>query len=240
MKKYSAFLLWIFSFSVFAETLINPVVDVNQVKAFGLWRIYNAGSTIYIVDKEKTRFLRMDLSTNRPTYYDENRLAYSLFSNGSSKSGSILSATHPWIKDVDAAKNQTVNANLLNGLFGFGEKRFKVENNNLIIYNVTDLNEQTQILKTQITLKKYSNAVINEGSQTVSNFEESIVISPSNILIPPRIIGDCATTYSSENQKLTIPCLVINGQTIIYEIELNQIPETLNFQTDLSSFERVQ
>jgi len=241
MKKSMIGLLFFScSFSLFAETLTDPVVDVTQAKIFGLWRVYNSGSTIYIVDKEKRRFLRMDASSNRPVYYNEERLAFSLFDNGTSKAGNILSETHPWLKDVETAKNIEVSAHLLNGLFGFGEKRFQVDNETLTIYNQSDLDDTTQTLKTQITLKKYSNAVINKGTQTVSNFEESIVIAPSNILVPPRILGDCVTTYSNETQKLIIPCLVINGQTIIYEIQLKQTPDTLNFTADLFSFKRVQ
>jgi len=53
--------------------------------------------------------------------------------------------------------------------------------------------------------------VVHEGSSTNANFGATVIVDANDIPRPARILGDCVTTYSAEEQKLTVSCLRVNN-----------------------------
>lgn len=51
---------------------------------------------------------------------------------------------------------------------------------------------------------------------------------------------DCSANYNPATGILSVPCFNIGSDRTIYQINLKQIPETLDFSADLPSFIRVQ
>ncbi len=57
MKKYLFIILLALITTNSFATEKDPIVDVNVVEEFGIWRVYNSGSRIYIVDSLKGRII---------------------------------------------------------------------------------------------------------------------------------------------------------------------------------------
>lgn len=243
----SLFILFVtFSHVSFATEVEDPIVDVNKTKEFGLWRIYNAGTTITILDTQKGSFFRINVTGNNPSYYaaveqEANKQGYLLHKSGTAGSLSTLDASHPYQQEANQAAQTEISAHLQNGVtYGYGVKRFRVQDDMLIVYDEGDFDEISGLALAKLVLNKFSNGVVYEGFSTTAKFDPTIIINAEEIPGPAKVLGDCSATYSSAEQKLTIPCLSIDGSNAIYEIDLNQTPSTVNFSADLNTFTQVQ
>lgn len=248
MKNFLLFILLFVTFShiSFAADVEDPIVDVNKTKEFGLWRIYNSGTTITVLDTKKGSFFRMEATSGNPQYYaiveqETEKQGFLLHDSGTAGSLSALSTSHPYQQAANQAAITEISAHLQEGtVYGFGEKRFRVQDDVLTIYNEVDFDVIADRASSQLVLKKFTNGVVYEGTSTTAKFDPTIIVNAENIPGPARVLGDCVATYSSAEQKLTIPCLKFAGDNTIYEINLNQFPDTINFSADLDTFSEVQ
>ncbi len=59
MKKYLSIVLLALTVNSSFAAESDPIVDVNVVEEFGIWRVYNSGDEIYIVDSIKGRIIEV-------------------------------------------------------------------------------------------------------------------------------------------------------------------------------------
>lgn len=189
MKKYLFLALLALtannSFAVDKE----PIVDVNVVEEFGIWRIYNSGDNIYIVDSLKGRIIR----AGDNGYFNYHPLEGGVYSYSPSNDGtsSISSSSLDYPQSIaNIATTTTVTAHLQNGIFGFEESNFQVDGDTLFIYDEDNYNGATKDASLKMVLNKFSNRVLVEGSKNTSNFEPTIVVSADDITGPAKILGD--------------------------------------------------
>ncbi len=163
---------------------------------------------------------------------------YSSFSSGTTSLSS--NPSYPNSEFKTATETIAPTAHLQNGLFNFEELSFQIDGDTMIIYDKKNYNDATKEASLKMVLNKYSNRVLVEGPENTSNFEPTDVVSPSDIAGPAKILGDCNANYDPATGILSIPCFSIGNERTVHQINLNQIPDTVDFSADLQTFIRVQ
>ena len=238
MKKYLFIVLFTLAVNNSFAIEKNPIVDVNVVEEFGLWRVYNKGVSIFIVDSLRGRVILIANDGSFSYFLPEGGwYSYSPFSTGATRLG--ISA-YPSSIFKTATSIIAPTAHLKNGLFDFEESKFQINGETMIIYDKDNYNDATKEASLKMVLNKYSNRVLVEGPKSTSNFEPTDVISASDVAGPAKILGDCNANYNPTTRILSIPCFNIGNERTIHQINLNQTPDTLNFSADLQTFIRVQ
>ncbi|MCF6203573.1 MAG: hypothetical protein L3J59_07880 [Methylococcaceae bacterium] len=240
MKKYLSIVLLALTINSSFAVENNPIVDVNVVEEFGIWRVYNSGDEIYVVDSIKGRIITAgDYINGGFQYYlpEGDVYVYSSFSSGTT---SISSASYPNSEFKTATETIAPTAHLQNGLFNFEEISFQIDGDTMIIYDKKNYNEATKEASLKMVLNKYSNRVLVEGPENTNNFEPTDVVGPGDIAGPAKILGDCNANYNPATGILSIPCFSMGNDRTVHQINLNQIPGTVDFSADLDTFIRVQ
>jgi hypothetical protein len=238
MKKYLSIVLLALTVNSSFAAENDPIVDVNVVEEFGIWRVYNSGDDIYIVDSIKGRIIRVE--DDGYFYYhlpEGGRYSYPPSNSGTAE---IVTIAYPNSIFNTATETITPTAHLQEGLFSFEESRFLINGETMLIYDKDNYNDATKKASLKMVLNKYSNRVLVEGPENTNNFEPTDVVNASDIAGPAKILGDCNANYNPATGILSIPCFSIGNDRTVHQINLNQTPETLNFSADLQTFIRVQ
>lgn len=216
----------------------DPIVNVNKTVKFGIWRVYNEGSYIYFTDKEDKHYLKVEFTTNDPTFSGpDGRLL--LHDTGTAGQQGFLDDTHPYAISAAKALEIEPSGHLQVGRYGFGDKRFLVTENSITVFNAGNEDNSGNIFPSTV-LKKYSNGVVREGTYTSTIVEATKVLDKNNIAGPAVILGDCLATYSATTGLVTIPCLSVESDNTVFRVTQQQIPNTLTFEVGKDSVTRVQ
>ncbi len=229
-------LISISSMSFALEVQKNPIVDINQVQSFGIWRIYNAGDKLYLIDSLKGRIVEATTLNYYPSSEDD--FFYFFFSH----TGSASSTSGNYPNKAAAKATQTPNAIIQDGFFGYQNTRLSIEGDNMSIFPISNNNYDAinNTARFKMVLNKYSNRIFVKGPDTETNFEPNVTVTSSNMPTAVRTLGNCAANYNPATGTLTVPCFTIGDERTIYEIDLKQFPDTLNFGADLPSFKTIQ
>ena len=240
MKKYLFIVFLILAVNNSFAVEKDPIIDINVVEEFGIWRVYNSGSNIYIVDSLRGRMISAGNYINGGFKYhlpEGGVYTYSSFSSGAE---SLDGSSYPNSEFKIATETIVPTAHLQNGVFNFEDSIFQIDGDTMIIYDKKNYNDATKEASLKMVLNKYSNRVLVEGSENTSNFEPTDVVSPSDIAGPAKILGDCNANYNPATGILNIPCFSIGNDRTVHQINLNQISDTVDFSADLQTFIRVQ
>ncbi len=238
MKKYLLIVLLALTVNSSFAAESDPIVDVNVVEEFGIWRVYNSGDEIYIVDSIKGRIIRVE-DDGYFNYHLPEGGRYS-YSTGNIGTTEIVAFAYPNSIFNTATETITPTAHLQDGFFNFEESRFQINGETMFIYYQGNYNDATKKASLKMVLNKYSNRVLVEGPENTNNFEPTDVVSVSDIAGPAKILGDCNANYNPATGILSIPCLSIGNDRTVHQINLNKMPDTLDFSADLQTFIRVQ
>ncbi len=142
MKKYLSIVLLVLTFNNSFAAENNPIVDVNVVEEFGIWRVYNSGSYIYIVDSIKGRIIRVE---------DDGYFNYHLPEGGSyqyqpgTSGTTAINTTIAYPNSIFSTVTETITptAHLQDGLFGFEKSKFQINGETMFIYDKDNYNNVT-------------------------------------------------------------------------------------------------
>ena len=238
MKKYLSIVLLALTVNCSFATENDPIVDVNVVEEFGIWRVYNSGNYIYIVDSIKGRIIQVE--KDGYIHYRLPEGGYYTYAPNNIGTSAIGTSAYPNSIFNIATETITPTAHLQDGFFDFEESRFQINGETMFIYDKDNYNDATKKASLKMVLNKYSNRVLVEGPENTSNFEPTDVVSASDIAGPAKILGDCNANYNPATGILSIPCFSIGNDRTVHQINLNKKPETLDFSADLQTFIRVQ
>jgi hypothetical protein len=238
MKKYLSIVLLALTVNSSFAAENDPIVDVNVVEEFGIWRVYNDGTYIYFSDKEDKHYLKVGFTTNDPVFSGpDGRLL--LHDTGTAGQLGFIDDNHPYALSAAKALEIEPSGHLQAGRYGFGDKQFIVTEDSITVFNKGNKDSLGNIFPSTV-LKKYSNGIVREGTSTSTIVEATKVLDKNNIAGPAAVLGDCNAKYDPATGILSIPCFSIGNDRTVHQINLNQIPDTVDFSADLQTFIRVQ
>jgi len=221
MKKYFTLLSFVFllnsPLATAEEVLVsNPIVIVNKALEFGIWRIYNDGNEIAIVDRVEGNYL--DFSY--PSFYSKDGGLY-LDSDGTSSQTSIYTN--------EEALQAESKGELQDGRYGFLDKRYVVKGDTLTIFDIEDELSPGNVSSYQV-LEKNSNGLKHVGTETTTIVEATKTVDGNSVAAPVGAPGDCLAKYFPATGEVVIPCLSVDGEEIVYHVKQHQVPGTMTFE----------
>ncbi len=231
MKKYFTLLSFVFllnsSLVAAEEALVsNPIVIVNRALEFGIWRIYNDGNEIAIVDRVDGNYLETDSNY----FYSKEGGLY--FSNDGT-------ATQTVIRTKEEALQAVSKGQLQDGRYGYLNKRFVVKGDTLTIFHI-DAELSPGNVSTFQVLEKNSNGLTHVGTETTTTVEATKTLDGNNVIVPTGIPSDCLASYLPATGEVIIPCLSVEGSNTVYRVKQHQIPGTMTFEVGDGDVSRVR
>ncbi len=233
-----AFTFFICSFLMIKNSLAeDQIVNTGNAVQFGVWKVYNAGADIYFVDRDASQFVINEFATNPPVFYTEkNRIFISTFGASIIHDRDLGDSTE---KEVKAALAAKIKGQLQDGRYRFGSKRYVVSGDTVSIFNEGAEDSQGEVNVATI-LKKFSNGMVFNGPNASTIIQPTVMLDANAMPVPAKILGDCLATYSAETGRVEIPCLSIIGDTTVYHVGQQQIPDTLTFEVKQNDITPVQ
>jgi len=207
------------------------VADHKKAVGFGIWRIYNTGTTVYIIDEKDKRWIQSGWTTNDPHFWDGD---FSRLLLGSGSVGELeIGLDHEYFAEVSEGLAAPISKQLADGIYSFGDKRFEVKGDHLAVYNRGARNGE-ELPTPGAIINKYSNGLLHNGMEMQHTIEPSVVLDANSVSTPTLIEGDCLATYSAETGLVNIPCLNLIGgsNNTIYQVKQHQIPGSLTFEVN--------
>jgi hypothetical protein len=241
MKKYFlllSFALYLMNFSIASADEAPIIVDQKKSISFGIWRIYNSGSVIYIIDEEDKRFVRADPSNNLYNFFVE-RQQNVLHRTGAIGDAGVASSNSVPVTEAVEGLETNLSGHLRDGRYSFGSKRFDVVGDTLALFydGQAGLSGDTAPLT---ILKKYSNGLEHQGESLRHTFDPTVVLDINDVPGPVVTVGDCLATYFPETGRVDIPCLSVKGRNTIYSVGQQKQPDSLTFEVNDNDIIRVQ
>lgn len=180
MKRVSEICILIFlllpSLVVTAEDLpvINPIVSATKALDFGIWRVYNAGTRVFVIDPDRSYYLQVK-PTSKSIIVETPEISYTLVDNGTTGANTPTDITDELAQaGLDAeSKGQMINAR-----YQFGNKIFLVDGDTMTIFNIQDEDQLTGVAAPRTMINKYSNGIAHVGTRHVSVIDETFSITP--------------------------------------------------------------
>ncbi len=190
----------------------NPIINMNKVVNFGIWRVYNSGNSIYFVDQKEGNSLFVGVKMGK----DEFRFSSTDGTTVLLFDGSIMRfGGKSWVP-IEARTNESI-GKLKNGRYGFGSTRFLVKENTITIFDVDNETESGAIMPAT-TLNKYANGVTYTGTAAPIIIDPTTVLDASDIVGSAVVLGDCLASYSGP-EEIIIPCLSVEGSDTVYRVK---------------------
>ncbi|MCF6203759.1 MAG: hypothetical protein L3J59_08830 [Methylococcaceae bacterium] len=210
------------------ETLVsNPIVIVNRALEFGIWRIYNDGDEIFIVDRVDGNYL-----DTYGSYFYTKEGGLRLRADGTS-SRTASSNTK------EEALQAESKGQLQDGRYGFLKKRFVVKGDTLTIFTI-DKELSPGNVSTYQVLEKYSNGLTHVGTDTTTIVEATKTVDENSNTIPTGMPSNCLASYLPATGEVIIPCLSVEGSNIVYRVKQHQVPGTMTFEVRDGDVSRVE
>ncbi len=192
------FVLLASTFAAAGPSVINPIVATDRALEFGVWRVYNAGNTILLIDTEGSRYIELSSSLE---YVQEVGKEFLLFESGGS---AMNSADSMFDENVQSALTAESNGQLNNARYLFGIRAYLVNEDTLTIFDIDDEDGSGDITP-RIVINRFSNRVEYTGTTTISVFDPTVSITPPGDDFSARLDVD----GNGSNDALTDGLLVI-------------------------------
>ncbi len=239
MKKYFlllSFALYLMNSSITSAEDAPLIVDQKKAISFGIWRIYNTGDAIFIIDEEDRRFVHILIYGSYEYRFFVDGQVNVLLDSGSILDGGVISSDPSRLVEGLETK---LSGHLRDGRYSYGQKRFDVVDDTLTLFykGETDLTGKTPRLT---ILKKYSNGLVHQGRDLTHTFDPSVVLDKNDVPGSIVTVGDCLVTYLPETGRVDIPCLSVKGRNTIYNVELQKQADSMAFEVNDNDIVRVQ
>jgi hypothetical protein len=241
MKKFLLLLgtlLYVLNFSLAMAEDAPLIAERKKAVSFGIWRIYNTGDDIFIIDEKDRRFIHAEWTTNEYQFNIKNQ-GLLLGRRGTIPDLLVLSPNTSTIKNREEGLEAKISGHLKDGLYSFGAKRFEVKGETLALF----FNGQAGLSSDTVPLtilKKFSNGLVHHGTSLSNTIDPSVVIDVNDVPGPAVVVGDCLATYSPETGRVEIPCLSIKGNNTIYHVGQQKLPDSSTFEVNDNDIIRVQ
>jgi hypothetical protein len=154
--------------------VIDPVVSANKALDFGIWRVYNEGARIFIIDSNRSYYLQVK-PTQKSIIVNTPDATYTLVDNGTSGANP---PTDTFDNIAQIGLNVESKGQMTNARYKFGNKIFLVNGDTMTIFNFQDEDLATGNVTPRTVIKKYSNGIEHIGTRSISVIDESFSISP--------------------------------------------------------------
>lgn len=151
--------------------VIDPLVSVSKALEFGVWKVYNEGSDILILDQESVRLIEVDVDH---ITVDNGRESFLLLDRGDT---SVFPSSTSYQKDKAEIRNAGTNGQMLNARYQFGNRVFVVNGNTMTIFYVTDV-DSSGVIITKTEINKFTNGVVHTGPQNQTILEATFTVMP--------------------------------------------------------------
>jgi hypothetical protein len=186
------------TFVAAGPSVINPIVATDKALEFGVWRVYNAGNAILLIDTEGSRYIELSSSLE---YVQEVDKEFLLFESGES---AMNSADSMFDVNVQNALIAESNGQLIDARYIFGNRVYLVNDDTLTIFDTNDEDSSGDITP-RIVINRFSNRVEYTGTTTISVFDPTVSITPPGDDFSARLDVD----GNGANDALTDGLLII-------------------------------
>ncbi len=167
-----------------APSVINPIVSAGKALDFGIWKIYNRGSEIILLDQNDFRLIRVNGDVDL-LVSDANDKGFNLHDTGTftPTDGFWYNQFAQETRDADS-KGQMQNAR-----YETGDRVFLVNGNELTIFNLND--EKDSVISTTSVLNKFDNGIVHTGRDQVTVIDPTFTVAPTSgvVTIQPAHTG---------------------------------------------------
>ncbi|HFD12253.1 MAG TPA: hypothetical protein ENJ32_07270 [Crenotrichaceae bacterium] len=161
--------------------VVNPIVGVDRVIEFGIWRLYNKGTRMVITDPDMEHVLIVK-PTFKSTVVSTPEKTYNLVVNGTS---GILKPTNTFYNMAQTALFSRTAGRMQNARYRFGNKIFQVIDDTMTIFYAED-EDESGVAIPRIVINKFSNRVEHIGTRHVSVIDPTITarLHPNGVAVP--------------------------------------------------------
>jgi hypothetical protein len=209
--------LLLFNILVTAENLpvINPIVSATKALDFGIWKVYNAGTRIFIIDPDSTYYLQVK-PTAKSIIVETPEISYTLVDNGTTGANTPSDINDDIAQIGLGAESK---GQMLNARYQFGNKIFLVNGDTMTIFNIQDEDAVTGVAAPRTVINKYSNSIEHIGTRHVSVIDETVSITPPSsatvVSIQPAHTGSWFDPATDGRGGFLNVAIDQNGQSLV-------------------------
>lgn len=184
MKLLSILFLLLLNTLAVAETLpvINPIVSAGKALEFGIWKVYNDGTNIILLDQNDFRLYKNDSDrSNMGLVSDVDDTGFLLLSGGN---GAPIDGY--WYKQfAQKAHDAETKGQMQDARYEFGDKIFRVVGDEMTIFP-RGADEQSDEIISKVVFNKYDNGLLLTGRNQITVIDPTFTVAPptTGSLIP--------------------------------------------------------